>query len=47
MSPMERRAVPCPVTAKEVLGRLHGTGFDVPVLPEEDPRWQRLRLEPG
>lgn len=24
-----------------------GTGFDVPVLPEKDPRWQRLRLDPG
>ncbi len=47
MSPMERRAVLSPISAREVLERLQGTGFDVPVLPEEDPRWQRLRLEPG
>jgi hypothetical protein len=30
----------------EALDLLRSTGRTVPVLPEEDPRWQRLRLEP-
>ncbi len=39
--------MPSPISTKELLERLQGTGFDMPVLPKEDPRWQRLRLEPG
>jgi len=36
-----------PISLGELFGLLRSTGLDVPVLPEEDPRWQRLRLEPG
>lgn len=39
--------MPSPISTKGVLERLRGTGCDVLALPEEDPRRQRLRLEPG
>lgn len=37
--------MPSPISAKDVLERLQGTGCDVPILPREDPRWERLRFE--
>src|SRR3990167_4646082 len=43
------RALRSPISAKEVLGVVRSTGLDAPILPGEDPRWERLRsgLDPG
>ena len=47
--PQGPRSVPFPFCAKEALGILQRTGSAVPVLPQEDPRWERLRsgVDPG
>ena len=39
--------MPYAPSAKELLGLLHATGLDVPMLPEEDSRWQRLLFQAG
>jgi hypothetical protein len=32
-----------PISAEELLGFLRNTEVDAPILPQEDPRWERLR----
>jgi hypothetical protein len=42
MSPRELDAVRSPVSAKEVLRVVKGTGLDPSIPSEHDPRWERL-----
>ena len=48
-APKNLRALRSPISAKEVLGRVQGTGLDPSILSHHNPRWERLHSgeDPG